>query len=121
MKKDEKEILKEKFNVLGFSALNFTDSRNVYQFYPLSRLWTDVNVALEQDIRLFHPATEPVSAGELYKYLTGETFVNELSGKPVYYDFRTIHDRVYGGEKGYICSKEEVMDEIRKFVTVYGK
>lgn len=121
LKKDEKEILKEKFNVLGFSALNFTDSRNVYQFYPLSRLWTDVNVALEQDIRLFHPATEPVSAGELYKYLTGETFVNELSGKPVYYDFRTIHDRVYGGEKGYICSKEEVMDEIRKFVTVYGK
>ena len=53
--------------------------------------------------------------------MTGETFENELSGKPVYYDFRTIHDRIYGGENGYICSKEEVMDEIRKFVTAYGK
>lgn len=113
---DEKDILREKFNAIGFSALNFTDSRSVYQFYPLSHLWKDINVALEHNIHLFHPATEPISAGELYEYLTGKTFKNELAGKPAYYDFRTIHDKIYGGKNGYISSKQEVMEEIKNFV-----
>lgn len=114
---ENRSLLRKKFDLLGFSALNFTDSRNVYQFYPLERLWSDIVTALKNDIRLLHPATEPVAAGELYEYLTGEAFVNELAGKPVYYDFRTIHDKIYGGKNGYICSKQEIMEEIRQFVS----
>ena len=112
----DREMLKDMFRKLGFSALNFTDSRSSYQFYNLSRLWQDIQTALDEEIRLWHPATQPVSAGELYKYLTGETFVNELSGTPAAYDYRTIHDRLFGGHDGYICSKEEVMEDIRVFV-----
>ena len=118
---ENRSLLRKKFDLLGFSALNFTDSRNVYQFYPLERLWSDIVTALKNDIRLLHPATEPVAAGELYGYLTGEAFVNELAGKPVSYDFRTIYDKVYNGEKGYICSKQQVMEAIRKFVMEYRK
>lgn len=117
LQEEERKLLKEKFDLLGFSSLHFTDSRSVYQFYPLHRLWKDIETALEYDIRLLHPATEPVSAGELYQYLTGEMFENELAGQPVYYDFRTIHDKIYGGKNGYICSKQEIMEEIRKFVS----
>lgn len=116
LQENERRLLKEKFDMIGFSSLNFTDSRSVYQFYPLQRLWKDIEIALENDIRLLHPATEPVSAGELYQYLTGKTFENKLAGEPVYYDFRTIHDKIYGGKNGYICSKQEIMEEIRQFV-----
>ena len=35
----DRPLLKEKFRNLGFSALNFTDSRSKYQFYNLSHLW----------------------------------------------------------------------------------
>ena len=35
----DRPLLKEKFRNLGFSALNFTDSRSKYQFYNLSQLW----------------------------------------------------------------------------------
>lgn len=66
--KDRKQ-LKERFRVLGFSALSFTDSRSVYQFYDLSRLWKDIQTALHAGITLWHPATEPVSVGEVYEYL----------------------------------------------------
>lgn len=111
----DKETLKEKFNEVGFSALNFTDSRNVYQFYPLTRLWSDIQVALKNQILLWHPATEPVSAGELYHYLTGEDFVNELKGPLIEYDYRTIHDTLFGGKNGYICSKEEILCAIKLF------
>ena len=113
---DDREKLKNKFRELGFSALNFTDSRSVYQFYNLGRLWTDIELALDNGIELWHPATEPVSAGELYNYLTGKEFNNELGGVPADYDYRTIYAELFGGRDGYICDKRKVMDEIKEFV-----
>lgn len=111
----DRELLKDKFRKLGFSALNFTDSRSVYQFYNLARLWDDINTALNAGITMWHPATEPVSAGEVYEYLTGKTFVNELSGTPADYDYRTVHSELFDGKEGYICDKKTVLNDIKVF------
>lgn len=114
---DKRELLKDKFRTLGFSALNFTDSRSVYQFYCLERLWQDIQIALDAGITLWHPATEPISAGELYKFLTGDEFVNELSGVPADYNYKTIHAEKFGGKNGYIEGKEALMETIMRFVS----
>lgn len=116
LSRQEQGILKEKFQKLGFSALNFTDSRSVFQFYNLDRLWDDIQTALKAGIQLWHPAAEPVSAGELYQYLTGEIFVNELSGTPADYGYKTLYAPLFGGSGGYISSKGQVMEEIKEFV-----
>ena len=113
---EDKEKLKEKFKSLGFSALNFTDSRSKYQFYNLQRLWADIQTALEAGIKLWHPATEPISARELYEFLTGDRFVNELSGVPADYNYKTIYGEIFGGNDCYIDTAENVKDEIREFV-----
>ncbi len=113
---EEKEFLKVKFQKLGFSALNFTDSRSRYQFYNLAHLWRDMQTALHAGITLWHPATEPIAAGELYEYLTGERFVNELESAPADYDYRTIHWGVWNGSNGYISSKDETLKSIEAFV-----
>lgn len=113
---EEREILKERFQKLGFSALNFTDSRSVYQFYYLGRLWNDIQTALHAGLRLWHPATEPVSAGELYTCLTGKTFINKLGGIPANYGFRTLYAELFGGHGGYISSRKQVIEEIREFI-----
>lgn len=113
---EDKGPLKERFRALGFSALNFTDSRSQFQFYDLSRLWQDIQTALGAGIRLWHPAVEPVSAAEVYQYLTGERFVNELEGTPARYDFRTVHAGLFGGSGGYIYGKDRVLRGIEHFV-----
>ncbi len=114
-KKDAEE-LKACFSRLGFSALNFTDSRSRYQFYDLSRLAGDIERASELDLRLWHPATEPVSAGEVYEFLCGGHFVNELPGTPAFYDYRTKYAEQFGGQAGYIMDKRAVLSAIRAFV-----
>ena len=113
---EKKEELKNRFRKLGFSALNFTDSRSKYQFYNLENLWGDINKALEAKILLWHPATEPVSAGEIYKYLTGKEFVNELNGAPANYNYKTIHAECFGGRDGYIITKSQILEQIKKFI-----
>lgn len=113
---NERDILKDKFRILGFSALNFTDSRSVYQFYNLANLWKDIRIALDANILLLHAATEPVSVGELYTYLTGDIFLNELNDVPADYNFETIYADIYGGFYRYIRSKKEILFQIKRFV-----
>ena len=117
---DEEKILRAIFERLNFSALNFTDSRSVYQFYPLSRLWSDIEIALKNNLRLLHLATEPVQAGELYNFLTGKNFVNEISAQPANYDFKTKFANLFGGEKNYLLDKNSVMKSIADFVKNFG-
>ena len=79
-------------------------------------MWNDIQVALDAGIKLWHPATEPVSAAEVYKYLSGEDFVNELEGTPANYDYKTIYAEKFGGKNGYICDKKQILSEIKEFV-----
>lgn len=116
VQEDEKVFLLHIFNKLHFSSLNFTDSRNIYQFYPLERLWNDIQTALNNKIKLLHLATEPVSAGELYTYLTGNRFCNELLVNPVCYDYRTQYDTLFGGYNGYIYDRDTIKEKIRIFI-----
>lgn len=116
----DKQTLKKKFNALGFSALNFTDSRSIYQFYNLSNLWRDVQTALSAGITLWHPATEPVSAAEVYEYLSGKQFDNELDGIPADYGYKTLYASYFKGNCGYIANKSQVLQDIKAFVKGEG-
>lgn len=113
---EDQRTLRKKFLALGFSALNFTDSRSTFQFYPLSRLWGDIQTALANGLKLWHPATEPVSVAELYQYVKGARFENIMAKPPMDYDYKTIHSEVFGGKNDYILEKAEVLEEIKKFI-----
>ena len=101
---------------MGFSALNFTDSRSRYQFYDLRRLWHDIQIAIQSDLTIWHPATEPISSGELYEYLTGEHFVNELGGIPADYNYKTLYAEKFGAKGEYIMTRTQVLEAIKDFV-----
>lgn len=111
--------LKAFFAGNDFNALAFTDSRSRYQFYNLGRLWGDISAALTQDIRLLNLTTPPVSAAQVYKTLTGETFVNEVSAAPFDYDLHSIHSEALGGRNGYLCTAEEELADIKKFMEAW--
>lgn len=117
---EEKETLKRDFEEVGFTALNFTDSRGVFQFYLLTHLWEHINKAMELDIHKMNIATEPVSVAEIYYMLRGETFENLVASVPPLYNYRTKYSKEFGGQDGYIYSKEQVLKEIREFVKENG-
>ena len=115
--KAAKAHLKEMFKKLGFSALNFTDSRSKFAFYHLNYLWSHIQVLLNEEVKLAHMACAPVSAAEIYHEIYGEVFTNEILSQPFDYTFfKTRYAQLLGGSDGYIFSKNDVIREIVNFI-----
>lgn len=112
----KRKELKECFNSIGFSAINFTDSRASYQFYNLKYLWAHIEIALQNNINKLNIATQPVKISELYKYIKAEEFINEFSEFIPNYNFRTIYADLFNGKAGYIFDKAFIMKDIKDFV-----
>ncbi len=113
---EEKKKVYEYFSGAAFNAISFTDSRSVYQFYNLGRLWSDIQIALKNNIHLLNIVTEPVSVADVYKVLSGREFANELAKTPYNYDIKSIHAELFGGENGYLVKKEDELADLKKYV-----
>lgn len=92
------------------------DSRGVFQFYGLDRLWRDIETALDAELPLVHCATEPVSVAEVVHEAFGIEFSNEVSATPARYDMRTRYAELFGGKPPYFESKPQVLERIKTFV-----
>lgn len=112
----EKQHLKEFFMQQKFNALSFTDSRNEYQYYPLSSLWNHIQVALENDLKVVCLNSEPISAAELYRSVFGQDFVNLVTETPLRYNFRSKFFKLFDGNNGYIFNKPYILADIKKFI-----
>ena len=108
--------LKREFEKVGFSALNFTDSRSRYQFYNLRFLWNHIQRALELSIKTINLMTEPLTAAEVFHYVNGGEFKNEISDSPYNYDLKTQYFDKFGGKNGYIFDKQFVLDDLKDFI-----
>ena len=116
LKQGEKAALKGYFKALGFSALNFTDSRSRYQFYPLDRLWGHLEAAMQQGLHKLNITTAPVEIAELYKYLEGNAFCNEMNKSLFDYDLRSKYVHLLGGSNGYLMNKDEALADILAYI-----
>ena len=109
----ERAELKGMFKKLGFSALNFTDSRAVFQFYNLDALWEHIKFALDNNIKTLHLAVEPLCTRDIYQAVTGDDFINEITKTPPDYSyFRSLYANKCGG---YFFDKAQVLAQIKKF------
>jgi hypothetical protein len=114
---DESRVARAYFQKIGFSAVSFTDSRSVFQFYNLDYLWEHIQIALTNGIKKLNIATEPVVVSELYEFVTGSAFTNHLENAVPQYDYRTKHDRLFQGKGGYIFDKDFVLRDVAEFMS----
>lgn len=118
---NDNDVLRSVLNKYNVTSLMFTDSDDVFQYYDLSDLKKHIDVCFENKIRVINLVTEPISAKELYYKLFKKDFNNTLPRLKQYYNLKTKHDLVFGGEKGYIYSKSEVLERIKTFIEDQSK
>ena len=104
------------FDLLGNpDALALTHSESVFQFYNMSRLWTDIQAAVASGRPLLNLATEPVKAREVAERCFDVEFTNATTNPPVSYEMRTRYAAVFGAQNPYIETADQVFEGIREF------
>lgn len=105
------------YDLLHDNGLDRVDRRGSFQYYDLTRLWDDLQVALQHRLTLLNLATEPVTTEVVAREAFGFEFTNELATTPGRYDMRTIHADAFGRTGAYLYSADEVLAALREFVS----
>jgi len=104
------------YDFLHGNRLEAINSAGVFQFYDLTWLWKDIQVAQEQGLRVVNFATEPVSVEEVARGAFGREFI-QRAPKPARYDIRSRHAALFGGRGGYLYDKAQVLTAMKAFVS----
>jgi nucleoside-diphosphate-sugar epimerase len=104
------------YDLLHDNDVRKIDSRGVFQFYNVDRLWSDIEIALANDLDLVHLPTEPVSVADVARAAFGIEFTNEVAPTPAHYDVRTRHAELFGGTGTYVEAKPQALGGIAEFV-----
>lgn len=104
------------YDLLHQNELHKIDSRGVFQYYDVGRLWRDAEIALENELQLVHLPTEPVSVSDVARAGFGIEFKNEVAAAPARYDVHTRYARLFGGTEVYIEDRLETLASIAAFV-----
>jgi nucleoside-diphosphate-sugar epimerase len=104
------------YDLLHDNETHKIDSRSVFQFYDVARLWRGIQVALDCELSLVHLAPAPVSVADVARHAFGIDFTNELSSPPARYDVRTLFAMLFGGAGSYVETAEQELAGIAEFV-----
>ena len=104
------------YDLLHDNQVHKIDSRGVFQFYGVDRLWSDIEIALDADLDLVHLATEPVSIADVARAAFDIEFTNEVAPTPAHYDVHTRHAELFGGKPPYIQTSTQELAGIAEFV-----
>lgn len=91
---------------------------SVFQWYDLSRLWSDINIALSHGLKVVNLFPAPLETDTLvakfFPDLRAQTAHDEA--KRAIYGHQSAHAHLFGGSDGYIQSKEEVLAGLRTYL-----
>jgi len=103
------------FDFLNKNNLHAIDSRSLFQFYPMSNLWYDIQTSLTAGLSLVHLTAEPLSVADVSKNGFGKVFEHVVPNLPASYDMRTIHAQVFGATGHYQYRARETIQAIRAY------
>lgn len=78
----QRHELEAALNDSCLSAVQFTNPETTYQLYDMERLWSDIEIARRDDIKVLHLAMEPIKASRIHE---------ELLGRPMPQNAAPIH------------------------------
>ena len=105
------------FDLLHDNMVDKIHADGVYQYYNLDNIWKDIKIALDNNLSLVNFAMPPVSTKEVAEYAFGIDFTNRPADlKPAFWDLHSKYAPIYGGEKGYLYTKQQELDSIKAFV-----
>jgi hypothetical protein len=102
----------------GMSSAQFHNPDTTYQYYDLSNLWFDIELATKFGLHHVHLATEPLHASEIYYRLLGSD-MPKSDARIHREDMHTRHAAVWGRAGRYLEDACTVLDKLGAFFAAH--
>lgn len=108
------------YDLLCKNLLNKISLESSFQWYPIIRLWTDIEKALLTEHEVMNFVTEPINTREIWSRWFSYLEVGLDSTSIANYDIRTEYAHVFGRNDGYIMGKNEIITELGEWLASPG-
>ena len=109
------------YDLLNDNCLEMINTKSSYQYYYLKYLWKDIQVALENNIKLINLFTEPVPTQEIYSTFFSSKEIGQDAVPEGHYDLHTKYADKWNNNGNYIYTKGEMMQQLEEFINEYKK
>jgi hypothetical protein len=104
------------FDLLHDNQVHAINPAGIYQWYPVGRLWSDIEIARRANLKLVNLFTQPLPMGRIIEsYFPGAPVGPSRSGAATY-RVETRHARLFGGANGFLMSADACLAEIGRYV-----
>ena len=100
------------FDMIHDNGLEKIHPDGVFQYYDTRRLGGDIEQVWKSEIGLLNVSSEPVGTSEIRDRYFSDKQLGGDGPPPPSYDMRSIHAALWGGEDGYLYSKEQVLGQL---------
>lgn len=104
------------YDLMHDNLLEQINRDSSFQYYDLTRLWSDIQLCQDAGVDLVHLVTEPLATGELIDKCFNGKPVGGAAAPAAQYDFRTRHDGLFAGAGGYIEDRASVLNRLQAFI-----
>lgn len=105
------------FDLLHDNALEAINPASIFQWYPMTRLWRDIETVREAGLRVCNLFPEPIPTARILAELFPGKQVGQKAGPAVTYDMHTKHGDLFGCSlPNYMDTAEEVFDQLAHYV-----
>lgn len=104
------------YDFLHDNNLNQINPRSAFQFYSLKHLSRDIEIGLQNNLRVLNITSEPTSVAAVARVCLNHEFVSQIDTPPALYDYRSRYAHLFGGQNGYLYSKDAVLADLEQFV-----
>lgn len=103
------------YDLLHANQLERIHPASSFQWYPISRLWRDIECAMVAGAELINLVTEPVTSARLLDFFPDRQVGADPSPVATY-DIRTRFGALFGGDGQYLMTAAEVLRHVATFV-----
>lgn len=105
------------FDMLCSNLLAKINLQSSFQWYPLSRIWKDIQTLVNEDLPVLNMAVEPISTKVIKDTFFPKLTVGAEPFDAVHYDMKTDFSAEFGMQSGaYMMSAEQVLTEMANWL-----
>ena len=104
------------FDLMNDNCLELINKDSSFQYYYLKNLWSDIQVSLNEGIKLVNLFTEPIPTYEIINEFFPDKVVGMNAVQAGHYDLYTKYASIWNKEGQYTYSREEVLEQLSEFI-----